>query len=116
MGTTVKLARALWIVPVALSTAFVTRQGARVQWPWFIVWFVVAAMLSSFVPAATQAFELLRRLAGVTLLVTLFLIGTQLSRTALQSVAARLLLQGVVLWILVAVVSLAAILGGMVAL
>ena len=116
VGTTVKLARALWIVPVALGTAFVTRQGTRVQWPWFIAWFVVAAMLNSFVPAAAPVFLLLRRLAGTTLLVTLFLIGTQLSRTALQAVGPRLLFQGVVLWIVVAVVSLAAILAGLVAL
>ena len=116
IGTTVKLARALWIVPVALLTAFVTRQGTKVQWPWFIGWFVVAAMLNSFVPAGAPVYALAYRLARVTLLVTLFLIGTQLSPQALRSVGPRLLLQGVVLWAIVAVASLAAVVAGLISL
>src|SRR5579871_1166576 len=50
VGTTVKLARALWIVPLAIATAMLRKSKAKVQWPWFILYFCVAAVLASYVP------------------------------------------------------------------
>ena len=50
VGTTVKLARALWIVPLVIATAMLKRSQAKVNWPWFILYFCFAAVLASYVP------------------------------------------------------------------
>jgi uncharacterized integral membrane protein (TIGR00698 family) len=116
IGTTVKLARALWIVPVSLLTAafMASRRGkdqsrGKVTMPWFIALFVAAAALSTYLPALHGAFSALTRLGKNGLTATLFLIGTSLSRKTLQQVGVRPLVQGVALWISVAGASLAAI-------
>ena len=125
IGTTVKLARALWIVPVSLATALVIRRTgklesgarrARIQWPWFILLFCVAAAMNSFFPAMHPLFSVLSRLGKNGLVVTLFLIGTGLSRKTLQQVGARPMLQGVLLWILIGTAALLAIRIGWIAL
>jgi uncharacterized integral membrane protein (TIGR00698 family) len=129
VATTVKLARALWIVPMTLGTAAVKRRlnekrapddwvsvPMKVQWPWFILFFVLAAVANSIVPAGAPAFHGLARLGIVGLTATLYLIGSGVSRATLRQVGARPLIQGVLLWIIVAVASAAAIRAGWVAL
>jgi uncharacterized membrane protein YadS len=105
MGTTVKLARALWIVPMCVATAAVKRSRARIQWPWFIALFLRAAVANSVVPAGAAMFHGFYRLGIVGLTATLFLIGSGVSRGTLKTVGPRPLLQGVLLWIVVAVAS-----------
>jgi len=122
VGTTVKLARALWIVPVSLLTAgFMARLAAQdgkaktertkgqVRMPWFIVLFCVAAALSTYVPRFHDGFAALNHLGKLGLTATLFLIGTSLSKQTLREVGVRPLVQGVLLWIVVGSASLAAI-------
>jgi uncharacterized integral membrane protein (TIGR00698 family) len=106
VATTVKLARALWIVPLCIVTAAVKRSKAKVQWPWFIGFFVLAAVANTYAHALAPAFPLLYRLGGIGLTITLFLIGSGISQSTLKSVGARPLVQGVVLWAIVAVGSL----------
>lgn len=105
VGTTVKLARALWIVPMCLGTAAVKRSRARIHWPWFIALFVLAAVANSFLPAGAAMFHGLYRLGIVGLTATLYLIGSGVSRGTLKIVGPRPLLQGVLLWVVVAVTS-----------
>jgi uncharacterized integral membrane protein (TIGR00698 family) len=120
VGTTVKLARALWIVPVSLATAAVNRRGngstsrsqAPIQWPWFILFFSVAALFNTYVPAFSGLYPAFNRLGKVGLIATLFLIGSGINRQTLRRVGARPLIQGVVLWVIVASVSLLAIMRG----
>jgi uncharacterized integral membrane protein (TIGR00698 family) len=112
IGTTVKLARALWIVPVAMATAYATKSKARVQWPWFILLFCLAAVINTYLPAAATVYSVLSRLGRVGLTVVLFLIGTGLSKDTLRRVGVRPFLQGVCLWAIVAVASLLAIRAG----
>jgi uncharacterized integral membrane protein (TIGR00698 family) len=114
VGATVKLARALWIVPVCLVTAALSRSKAKVQWPWFILFFVLAAAVNTFVPQGAYAWGLLNAAAKMGLTATLFLIGTGLSRSALSRVGPRPLVQGVVLWAIVGTVSLALIRAGVI--
>jgi len=113
VGTTVKLARALWIVPLAVATAMLRKSKAKVQWPWFILYFCVAAVAASYiphiVPQSTALFSGLNRIGRAGLTVVLFLIGTGISKQTLRQVGARPMLQGIGLWILVASVSLWAI-------
>ncbi len=120
VATTVKLARALWIVPLTLGTAAVRARllvkagGAKapVQWPWFILFFLLAAVLSTYVKAGAPLYPWLSRAGRVGLTITLFLIGTGMSRASLKKVGARPLVQGVALWIVVATGSLALISAG----
>ena len=112
VGTTVKLARALWIVPLSVGTAMANKSKARIQWPWFILFFCMAAVFNTYVPIFQSAYPMLKHLGGIGLTVTLFLIGTGLSMKTLRDVGVRPFLQGVLLWIFVAVASLALIRGG----
>jgi uncharacterized membrane protein YadS len=116
VGTTVKLARALWIVPIALVTAYMMKSKARVQWPWFILFFCLAAVANTYVPLFAPAYPILSRLGRVGLTATLYLIGTGLSMSTLKQVGARPLIQGVLLWAAVAITSLLAIRAGLIAL
>lgn len=110
VGTTIKLARALWIVPLSLVTAVTVKSKARIQWPWFILIFCVAALLNTLLPAWNHAFTTLSHLGKSGLAVTLFLIGTGLNRRTLERVGLRPLLQGLTLWIIVGTSTLALIL------
>jgi uncharacterized integral membrane protein (TIGR00698 family) len=110
VGTTIKLARALWIVPVSFVTALTLKSKARIHWPWFILIFCLAALLNTVLPAWNHAFRALNLLGKSGLTVTLFLIGTGLNRETLQRVGFRPLLQGLTLWIIVGTSTLALIL------
>ena len=106
IGTTVKLARALWIVPLALVTAALKHSKSKIQFPWFIVFFCLAAVLNTYVHAVSRVSQELFSLGRLGLTATLFLIGTGISRGTLKEVGWRPMLQGVVLWAAVAVTSL----------
>src|SRR5216684_4417711 len=106
VGTTVKLARALWIVPLALVTAAIKHHGARIQFPWFILFFVFAALANTYLSAQHSATKTFFTLGRFGLTATLFLIGTGISRVTLKKVGWRPLLQGVLLWLAVGLTSL----------
>jgi len=101
IGTTIKLARALWIVPLAVGTAVALKRKARVPWPWFILFFCVAALLNTLLPQFNPEFGALNHLGKLGLTVTLFLIGASLNRETLHTVGVRPLLQALTLWIVV---------------
>jgi uncharacterized integral membrane protein (TIGR00698 family) len=112
VGTTVKLARALWIVPMSIGTSLMRKSSARIQWPWFILLFGLAAVANTYVHSLQPVYPMLKHLGVIGLTVTLFLIGTGLSMKTLREVGVRPLLQGVILWIIVATASLALIRAG----
>src|ERR1700722_13302354 len=115
VGTTVKLARALWIVPMSLLAAvYMARSGhslkqAKVKVPWFIFLFCLAAAAATYLPRFAAQYGTLSHLGKAGLTATLFLIGTSLSKKTLQQVGVRPFVQGVSLWIIVAGASSAAI-------
>jgi uncharacterized integral membrane protein (TIGR00698 family) len=110
VGTTIKLARALWIVPLSVGTAVVLKSKARIQWPWFILFFCLAAVLNTLLPQLGTAFVALSHIGKLGLTVTLFLIGASLNKETLAKVGVRPLLQGLTLWIIVGTGTLALIL------
>jgi uncharacterized integral membrane protein (TIGR00698 family) len=124
-ATTVKLARALWIVPVAFAIgawhARATRDddaGARQarpagKPPWFVAGFIVAAAVATYVPGLHDVGLVVSRGARQVLVVTLFLIGSHVTRASLRAVGVRPLLLGVLLWVAVASTSLVAITAGL---
>ena len=106
VATTVKLARALWIVPVSIGTAMVRGAKAKIQWPWFIGLFCLAAVCNTYLPAGAHAYSIAVKVAKVGLTATLFLIGSGISVETVKRVGHRPLLQGILLWLLVLVGSL----------
>jgi uncharacterized integral membrane protein (TIGR00698 family) len=106
VGTTVKLARALWIVPLALGTAAVKRSKSKVQLPWFILLFCLAAVVNTYIASASFFSTTFFTLGRYGLTATLFLIGSSISRDSVKKVGWRPLAQGIALWIIVAVTSL----------
>ncbi len=112
IATTVKLARALWIVPVSVGTALVRRSRARIHIPWFILFFILAAVANTFLQWIHPESAQLVRLGRLGLAVTLFLIGTGLTRETIKNVGIRPFAQGVLLWIVVGSASLFLILRG----
>jgi len=113
IATTVKLARALWIAPVALLFSFLYRSDkAKIAIPWFILLFLLATIVRTYMPPQfpPSIFDSLVMLAKAGLTITLFFIGASLSRETLKKVGIKPLFQGILLWILISIVSLWAIL------
>ena len=112
IGTTVKLTRALWIMPSALFAAWFTKSEGKVKFPLFIIGFIAAAALKTALPQFDQLWQPLNNIAKQSLVVTLFLIGTGLTREVLGRTGIKPLAQGVLLWMIVSVTSNAAIMWG----
>jgi len=113
VATTVKLARALWIIPLALGLAAWKRSSSKkVSFPWFILGFLAMAALVTYVPDLKPAGEMLSWIAKRLMVVTLFWIGLGFSSSALKKVGLRPIAMGVILWGIVAFLSLVAIRAG----
>jgi uncharacterized integral membrane protein (TIGR00698 family) len=111
VATTVKLARALWIIPVALITAVVFKnKTSKLKIPYFIGLFILAMICNTYFSPVASIAPYIVSIAKLGLTVTLFLIGAGLSGSVLKSVGLLPLLQGVLLWVFIAVVALLAIL------
>jgi uncharacterized integral membrane protein (TIGR00698 family) len=107
IATTVKLTRALWIVPLALGTAIAfRREKTKIALPWFILFFLVASLLRTYVPAPEPVWSTLVSIARIGLTITLFLIGSSLSRDSLKRVGVKPLVLGVVLWLVISAAGL----------
>jgi len=107
VATTIKLARALWIIPVTFLTAyFFKSEKSKAAIPWFIVFFLAASAINTYFGFPKQITEDVLKTAKAGFSVTLFLIGTGISKEALRAVGIRPLLQGVILWVLILTTSL----------
>jgi uncharacterized integral membrane protein (TIGR00698 family) len=110
VATTVKLARALWIIPVAFMSTFIFKnKSKKINIPYFIGLFVLAMVVNTYIPAVSIISPYLIMIAKAGLTLTLFLIGAGLSRKVLASVGVKPLLQGVVLWVLISTTALYAV-------
>ncbi|WP_243349391.1 YeiH family protein [Parabacteroides sp. FAFU027] len=106
-ATTVKLTRALWIIPLAFASTFVFRNKTKkITVPWFILWFVVAMAAATYLPIPETVKSGITFGAKRMLSLTLFLIGSGLTRPAIRSVGLRPLIMGIGLWIVIGVVGL----------
>lgn len=110
IATTVKLARALWIIPVALLTTLFFKTGKqKIKIPYFIGLFILAMVINTYFPAIHPESSKIVDLAKTGLTVTLFLIGAGLSGSVLKSVGIKPLLQGIALWIAISATALWAV-------
>ncbi len=111
IATTVKLARALWIIPISLLTAVIFKnKNSKIKVPYFIGLFILAMLLNTYVPATTVIAPYIVTIAKIGLTITLFLIGATLNINTLKSVGVKPLLQGVFLWMFIAGLALVSIL------
>lgn len=112
IATTIKLERALWIIPISLVFALINKKSGtgKIKIPYFIFLFILAIVASSYIPAIESVSEHIVFFAKKGLTLTLFLIGSNMSITALKAVGIKPLIQGVLLWILISVGSLLGIL------
>ena len=112
VATTIKLTRALWIIPLALITALIFRsEGKKISIPWFILFFIVAMLLNTYVLTdIPQVGQFIYGIARKGLVITMFFIGASLSIDTIKSVGIRPLLQGILLWLVISAGSLAYIL------
>lgn len=119
VATTIKLERALWIIPLSLMYSYFTKKSGKIKIPYFIFYFIIAIIVSTYLPVALPIlrkpiplhfpfgstsitfFELLFTLGKKGLVVTLFLIGSGLSINTIKKVGFRPILQGVLLWIII---------------
>jgi uncharacterized integral membrane protein (TIGR00698 family) len=110
IATTVKLTRALWIIPLSLAAAMALKnKSAKITVPYFIFAFVGASFLVTALPAFAPGYAFVALAAKKGLTFTLFLIGAGLSRNTIKQVGIRPVLQGVLLWALISCGSLAAL-------
>lgn len=112
IATTVKLTRALWIIPLALATSFIFKtKGQKISIPWFILWFVVAMIINTYLLSLSETGimigNFINSLARKSLTLTLFFIGASLSVDTLKAVGIKPLIQGVLLWIVISLSTLA---------
>lgn len=110
IGTTVKLARALWIIPVAFLSTFIFKsKDSKIKIPYFIGLFVLAMIANTYIPFVQQYNHYLTNIAKAGLTLTLFLIGCGLNRKTISSVGFKPLIQGVILWVIIATAALWAV-------
>lgn len=111
IATTVKLARALWIIPISLLTAVIFKnKNSKIKIPYFIGLFILAMLFNTYVPETEIIAPHIVSIAKIGLTITLFLIGATLNVSTLKSVGVKPLLQGVLLWVFIAALGLASIL------
>lgn len=112
VATTIKLTRALWIIPLAFATSFIFKsKGQKVSIPWFIFFFVLAMVFNTYVLSLSDTTReigsFINGLARKSLTITLFFIGASLSRDVLKSVGIKPMVQGIALWIVISLSTLA---------
>lgn len=109
VATTIKLTRALWIIPLAFVTSFLFKsKGQKVSIPWFIFFFILAMVVNTYLLAGVpQVGQIINHIARKGLTITLFFIGASLSRDVLKSVGVKPLVQGVLLWMVISLGTLA---------
>lgn len=109
VATTIKLTRALWIIPLAIVTAFFFKSSAnKISVPWFILWFVVAIVVNTYLlTGIPEVGHMISAVARKTLILTMFFIGASLSTDAIKTVGIKPLIQGLLLWLVISLASLA---------
>ncbi len=113
VGTTIKLTRALWIAPFSLAAGLRSGNAGQASFPFFILGFIVAAIVNTYVVQMGPIWHLLSKAAKQLLIMTLFLVGSGLTREVFSEVGFRPLLQGIVLWVIVSSATVTAILCGL---
>lgn len=108
VATTVKLIRALWIIPLSIVLAFFSKNGDKrsIKFPWFILLFVAAIFFANIFPAFESSYAHFSWLGRRAMVVALFLIGSNITICQIKQSGTRCFLLGVTLWVVTAAFSL----------
>ena len=102
VATTIKLTRALWIIPVTLLFAlFNNRQTKKITIPWFILGFLICSVAFTFIGPlhSVRPYFLMASKQGFAF--TLYLIGLTFNPDQVREAGARPFVFGIILWALV---------------
>ena len=103
VATTVKLGRTLWLIPLAFVVGLIYRSSeAQLRVPGFILLFILAAVLGSFIPISDVVLDGFSIISKTLLVVALGMIGLEIDRATLGQISWRSVALGMGLWILVA--------------
>lgn len=106
VGTTVKLTRTLWIIPLALCIAFFNKQNAsKINIPWFILLFVVAIVIGNYIPGMEETNQHLSWLGKKGMMISLFFIGTSINIAEVKRTGVNTFLLGILLWAIIGILS-----------
>lgn len=106
VATTVKLTRALWIIPLSVFTTFYFKSKSdKLYIPWFILFFIIAMIINTYLNIPKQITSAIVTVSHQSLTLTLFFIGAGLSRSTIKAVGIKPLMLGVSLWFFIGIVS-----------
>lgn len=106
VGTTVKLTRTLWIIPLALCIAFFNKNNtSKINIPWFIFLFIVAIIIGNYVPGMEETNNHLSWLGKKGMMVSLFFIGASINIAEVKKTGVNTFLLGIILWFIIAILS-----------
>lgn len=106
IGPTLKLTRALWIIPLTFLFSLKNKSKTKVHFPWFILGFLFLSLVFTITPAITPFISYLSIISKTGLSITLFLIGLNLNKAQIKSIGPRPFFFGISLWVLTLVGSL----------
>lgn len=109
IATTIKLTRALWIIPISIITMYIFRKkGHRIKIPYFIFWFILAIIFNTYVLSdyAPHCGEIINHIGRQGLTLSLFFIGASLSLGLLKKVGIKPFIQGILLWCIISISTL----------
>ncbi len=107
IATTLKLSRALWIIPVTIVSAIIFRnRESKIAIPYFIFFYCIAILVSDALPQFATLYHGIFVIAKQLLVVCLFLIGCSISIEKLKNTGWRPMLFAVILWLLISCLSL----------
>jgi len=107
VATTIKLTRALWVIPVSLAVALFNKESgqAKISIPWFIGIFIIAILLRYLMPGWEETFTHLNWIGKKGMLIALFLIGASLNKADIVKAGVKPFILGVLLWLVISVTS-----------
>lgn len=107
-ATTVKLVRALWIIPLVIISVFAFRNKnthSKISYPWFILFFFIAIIINTYIPQVSLINHDIAKISKTGMVVTLFLIGSEISFSKIKQVGWKTLVLGIILWIIISILS-----------
>ncbi len=106
VGTTVKLTRTLWIIPLALCIAFFNKnKTSKINIPWFIFLFLLAIIVGNYIPGMAETNGHLSWLGKKGMMVSLFFIGASINMDEVKKTGINTFMLGITLWFMISILS-----------
>lgn len=108
VATTVKLIRALWIIPLSLVIVFMNKGSEKksIKFPWFILFFLLAIVFANIFPDFQESYTHFNWLGKRGMVIALFLIGSNITVSDIKKSGPKSFALGIILWAVIAVGSL----------